>query len=133
MADCEQEAMTIINERQKTHGDFYRNAMMAQELKDVMRRGKNWKTLDDTERETLEMIASKIGRILSGNPHEIDHWRDIAGYATLIERWLTSCTVSENNPTLRPGGCNPATPAPSQASCVWPLTPQEEEERAALR
>lgn len=79
----------ILDEREKTHGDFYRVAMMAQELKDVMRRGKNWSEMDDTERETLEMIATKIGRILSGYPHEIDHWRDIAGYATLIERWLT--------------------------------------------
>lgn len=79
----------ILDEREKTHGDFHRVAGTAQELKDVMRRGKNWKTLDDTERETLEMIASKVGRIMSGNPHEIDHWRDIAGYATLIERWLT--------------------------------------------
>jgi hypothetical protein len=78
----------ILDEREKTHGNFHRVAMMAQELKDVMRRGKNWKTLDDTQRETLEMIASKIGRIMSGNPHEIDHWRDIAGYATLIEQWL---------------------------------------------
>lgn len=79
----------ILDEREKTHGDYHRVAMMAQELKDAMRRGKNWRTLDDTHRETLEMIASKIGRILSGNPHEVDHWRDIAGYATLIERWLT--------------------------------------------
>lgn len=82
--------MTIINERQKTHGDYYRTAGTAQELKDVMRRGKNWKTLDDTQREALEMIATKIARTLSGNPYEPDHWRDIAGYATLIEKWLTS-------------------------------------------
>lgn len=123
--------MTIIDERQKTHGDFYRVAGTAQELKDVLRRGKNWKTLDDTQRETLEMIATKIARILSGNPHEVDHWRDIAGYATLIERWLTSCTASERDPTRRPGGCNPATPVPSQAASVWPLTPEEEEIEAA--
>lgn len=123
--------MTIIDERQKTHGDFYRVAGTAQELKDVLRRGKTWKVLDDTERETLEMIATKIGRILSGNPHEIDHWRDIAGYAQLIERWLTSCTASGGDPTPRPGGCNPATPAPSQVSSVWPLSPEEEEIEAA--
>lgn len=123
----------ILDEREKTHGDYYRVAMMAQELKDVMRRGKNWKTLDDTQREALEMIASKIGRILSGNPHEIDHWRDIAGYAALIERWLTACTASECGPIHRPAAGSPATPAPSQVTSVWPLTPQEEEERAALR
>lgn len=123
----------ILDEREKTHGDYYRVAMMAQELKDVMRRGKNWKTLDDTQRETLEMIASKIGRIMSGNPHEADHWRDIAGYAALIERWLTACTASGGGPTRRPAASSPATPAPSPVSSVWPLTPQEEEERVALR
>ena len=123
----------ILDEREKTHGDFYRVAGTAQELKDVMRRGKNWDEIDDTEREALEMIATKIGRILSGYPHEADHWRDIAGYATLIERWLTSCTASECGPIHRPAAGSPATPAPSQVTSVWPLTPQEEEERAALR
>ena len=125
--------MTIIDERQKTHGDFYRVAGTAQELKDVLRRGKNWKTLDDTQRETLEMIATKIGRILSGNPHEIDHWRDIAGYAALIERWLTSCTASGGDPTPHPGGCNPPTPVPSPAASVWPMSPEEEEREVAAR
>ena len=53
----------ILAERQKTHGDFYDVARMAQELKDAMRRGKTWGSLDDIEREALQMIASKIGRI----------------------------------------------------------------------
>ena len=119
--------MSIIDERQKTHGDFYRVAGAAQELKDVLRRGKNWTTLDDTQRETLEMIASKIGRILSGNPHEVDHWKDIAGYAALIERWLTSCTASERGPIDLPGAGSHATPAPSLGAVVWPLSPEEEE------
>ena len=116
----------ILDEREKTHGDFYRVAGTAQELKDVMRRGKNWKTLDDTQRETLEMIASKIGRIMSGNPHEADHWRDIAGYAALIERWLTACTASECGPIHRPAAGSPATPAPSPVASVSPITPEEE-------
>jgi hypothetical protein len=88
----------IIDEREKTHGDYYQVSMMAQELKDAMRRGKKWRILDDMQRETLEMIASKISRILSGNPHESDHWRDIAGYATLIERWLTPPADLETKP-----------------------------------
>jgi hypothetical protein len=108
----------ILDEREKTHGDYYQVSMMAQELKDAMRRGKKWRILDDMQRETLEMIASKISRILSGNPHESDHWRDIAGYATLIERWLTSCTASDDDPTRRHGGCNPATPAPVREAFV---------------
>ena len=123
----------LLDEREKTHGAFYNVASMAQELKDAMRRGRNWKILDDTERETLEMIASKIGRILAGNPHEPDHWRDIAGYATLIERALTACSASEGDPTPRPAGCSPATPAPSRAASVWPLSPEEEEREVAAR
>lgn len=121
----------ILDERQKTHGDFDLTAMIAQELKDALRRGKNWREMDDTEREALEMIATKIGRILSGNPYEVDHWRDIAGYAALIERWLTSCTASGDGPTHRPAAGSPATPAPSPVSSVWPLTPEEEEIEAA--
>ena len=121
----------ILDEREKTHGDYYQVSMMAQELKDAMRRGKKWRILDDMQRETLEMIASKISRILSGNPHEPDHWRDIAGYATLIERWLTPCTASGGGPIPHPAASNPATPAPVRGASVWPITPEEEEERAA--
>ena len=123
----------ILDERQKTHGDFDLTAMIAQELKDAMRRGKNWSEMDDTEREALEMIATKIGRILSGNPHDVDHWRDIAGYAALIERWLISCTDSGDGPTHRPAAGSPATLVPSPVSSVWPLTPEEEEAQAAQR
>ena len=123
----------LLDEREKTHGAFYNVASMAQELKDAMRRGRNWKVLDDTERETLEMIASKIGRILAGNPHEPDHWRDVAGYATLIERALTACSASEGGPTPRPAGCSLATPAPSRAASVWPMSPEEEEREVAAR
>jgi hypothetical protein len=36
------------------------------------------------QRESLDMIAHKIARILNGNPNVHDHWHDIAGYATLV-------------------------------------------------
>ena len=126
----------ILAERQKTHGDFYDVAMMAQELKDAMRRGKTWGSLDDTEREALQMIASKIGRILAGNHDEVDHWRDIAGYAELAVRELDRLTAyisGGHDPTPRPGACSPETPAPAPAASVWPMTPEEEEQAAARR
>lgn len=79
----------ILNERQKTHGDYELHAQITQELKRVIA-VYDREDLSDTQRETLDMIAHKIGRILAGNPHFADHWTDIAGYARLIERQLSS-------------------------------------------
>ena len=44
----------------------------------------NWKSLSEVQKEALEMIQHKIGRILAGNPDHKDHWDDIAGYAKLV-------------------------------------------------
>ena len=40
--------------------------------------------LDADQVEALDMIATKIARILNGNPDHVDSWIDIAGYATLV-------------------------------------------------
>lgn len=75
----------LLEEREETHGDFTHVADYAQNLKRVMRGGGRFDDeLSDVMRESLDVIASKIGRILSGNAYEPDHWRDIAGYATLV-------------------------------------------------
>ena len=107
----------LLNDRQKTHGDYYNVASTAQALKDEMRRGKNWKILDDMQRETLEMVATKIGRILSGNPHEVDHWKDGAGYFQLI---VNACNAVERDPTRPHGAHSPDTPAPVPPTFVVP-------------
>ena len=78
----------VLTERAKTHGDFYDVATTAQELKDALRRGKNWKVLDDTQREALEMVATKIARMLSGDPLYLDNVVDIIGYMTLLKRHI---------------------------------------------
>ena len=125
---------SIIDEREKTHGPFRVVAAKAQQIKDAMRGGANWNEMDDIQREALEMIASKIGRVLAGNHDEVDHWRDISGYAELVVRELARLNAyiaGGCDPTPRPGECNPATPVPSQAASVWPLTPEEEEQAAA--
>lgn len=74
---------TILAERGKTHGDYGEHAEITQQIKRLMQVQPNWAALYNHERETLDMIAHKVGRILAGNPHFEDHWRDIAGYATL--------------------------------------------------
>jgi Domain of unknown function (DUF6378) len=80
--------MTNINEtlaeREKTYGDFKNVADISQRLKMIMRFGRNWHLMSDDKQESLDMIASKIARILSGDDNLHDSWHDIAGYATLV-------------------------------------------------
>lgn len=79
----------ILAERQTTHGEFKDNARMSQNIKRLMEGTKNWQSLEDFQKESLHMIAHKIGRILEGNPHFKDHWDDIAGYAKLVADRVT--------------------------------------------
>ena len=75
----------LLVERQSTHGSFEHNAMISQELKEIMRNprpGIQPPSLS-VHREALDMIALKLSRILSGQAHYADHWDDIAGYAKL--------------------------------------------------
>jgi hypothetical protein len=74
-----------LEERGKIHGDFDKNATTAQTLKMILRAGVNWPTLLNVQKEAIEMIAFKLSRIVNGDPHSIDSWHDIIGYAKLVE------------------------------------------------
>ena len=74
----------LITERGIRYGKFKDGAEIMQELKDVMRKVDGWHNLTPSQREALDMIQHKIGRILNGDPTYDDSWKDIAGYATLI-------------------------------------------------
>ena len=74
----------LITERGSRYGKFKDGAEIMQELKDVMREVDGWHNLTPSQREALDMIQHKIGRILNGEPTYDDSWKDIAGYATLI-------------------------------------------------
>lgn len=89
----------ILRERGKTHGRFADNARVTQRIKDMIR--SELHTMDHflsvVQNEALDMIAHKIGRIVAGNPNVEDHWRDIAGYATLVADELRSAQQKEND------------------------------------
>lgn len=74
----------ILQERGNRYGLFTNHAEITQSLKTVMHQTENWQHLDDAMKESLEMIAHKIGRILNGDPYYDDSWIDIAGYAELV-------------------------------------------------
>lgn len=76
--------MQLLAEREKTHGDYKLTAQTAQTFKIIFQRGPSYKYLTATQKESLDMIAVKLARVVCGDPNEPDHWRDIAGYAQLI-------------------------------------------------
>jgi hypothetical protein len=73
----------LLSERHTTHGSFRQNACVAQQLKAVFRSAPGWSGLDDRQRESLDLIATKVGRILSGQGSFAEHWNDAAGYCQL--------------------------------------------------
>lgn len=77
-----------LEARGQTYGRFEDVAATAQEIKSAFRKGRNWSRLARDQREALELIATKIARILEGDPDYVDNWHDVAGYAGLIVRNL---------------------------------------------
>ena len=76
----------ILDSRATDYGTFADNSRLAQALKRAMadHASDHGRTFADDQWEALEMIASKISRIVNGNPDKVDNWDDIAGYAKLI-------------------------------------------------
>lgn len=81
----------ILEERAKVHGDFERFARLCQDLKHIAQQFQinNEVYMSSVQNEALNMILHKIARVLNGDPNHVDHWDDIAGYATLVSRNLT--------------------------------------------
>lgn len=91
MAQPKSNVDKTLKAHEKLYGNFAEQSVTAQQLKFVMRNIRiedEWQNLIADQREALEMIATKISRILHGDPNHIDSWHDIAGYALLIERRL---------------------------------------------
>jgi hypothetical protein len=80
----------LLTERQKTHGSFGENAEISTHNKIWWHTRKGWDALIPVQKEALDMISLKISRILSGQPNEVDHWDDIAGYAKLAADQIRS-------------------------------------------
>lgn len=90
MSDIEE----TLAERGSRYGSFTEHARITQSLKDAMTVSPNWTRLAPDQKEALEMVAHKIGRILNGDPDYHDSWHDIVGYAKLVADRL--------DPTPRP-------------------------------
>lgn len=74
----------ILNERGSRYGPFTGHADVTQKIKHAMSRGVSWHKLAPDQKEALEMVAHKIGRIVNGDPNYDDSWVDIVGYVQLV-------------------------------------------------
>jgi hypothetical protein len=98
--------MNILTEREKTHGNFEDVARVAQDFKTTIWAMQETHGLPWLYKESLEMICTKIARIVCGDCTEIDHWRDIIGYAQLsinnIEKEVPGNPVNKETPDEMP-------------------------------
>lgn len=74
----------VLAERETTYGSFLLNSVLAQDIKTLIHESAP-EGFPLYMLEALDQIASKISRIIVGNPYYKDSWKDIAGYAKLIE------------------------------------------------
>lgn len=88
----------ILKERGDKYGPFVVHAKVTQSLMRVL-----LETLNENPRflslgfqeqavivESMHMIAHKLGRIVNGEPTYDDSWDDIAGYAKLVSKHIST-------------------------------------------
>ena len=74
----------VLNERAQTYGQYHMVSKISQDVKKVIRNSPNYPIMPDYMKESLDLIANKLARILNGDPLYDDSWRDISGYCTLV-------------------------------------------------
>lgn len=92
-----------LAERGKRYGSFTDHAEITQFLKRALQNHQGWSRLSGDQKEALDMIAHKIGRILSGDPNYADSWHDIAGYAKLVDDRLQTQPADVAPGAMKPG------------------------------
>lgn len=100
----------LLEERKSSHGEYSEHAAATQGVMDVLMSHRNWAHLPPMIRETLHMIAHKMGRIVTGNPCHQDHYDDIAGYAVLISQRMPMVQAQYLQLLLKAAGDRPGTP-----------------------
>ena len=74
----------VLDDREKRYGQYQVVSKISQELKYIMQYSPNYSKMPDYMKESLDLIANKLARILNGDPLYDDSWRDISGYCTLV-------------------------------------------------
>jgi hypothetical protein len=76
----------VLDARAEQYGSFMQSSDTVIRIKGIMHNAvaRNAVHLYPDQLQALDMIATKISRIVHGNPNHLDSWVDIAGYAQLV-------------------------------------------------
>ena len=76
----------VLDARAEQYGSFMQSSDTVIRIKGIIHNAvaRNEVHLYPDQLQALDMIATKISRIVHGNPNHLDSWIDIAGYATLV-------------------------------------------------
>lgn len=77
-----------IAERENTHGSFELRSEIARRLRDAMSLHERDNGFTAPQEDALIHICNKLSRIAAGDSNHVDHWLDVAGYATLVAEGL---------------------------------------------
>jgi hypothetical protein len=77
------DAKVLTSVRKEQHGDWMAQSLTANNLKQAAHEGSGWGNMSASQQEAVDMILTKVSRIVTGNPYHQDHWDDIGGYALL--------------------------------------------------
>ncbi len=80
--------VALVTERESTHGEFNQTAAVVQSLSQALYRHSGSTAFTPPQQHAIDMIIVKLARIVAGDRYHEDHWRDIAGYATLVANGL---------------------------------------------
>lgn len=77
-----------LRERNARYGDWPDQAQIIEDMVAALEVWPGWKRMKAYQREGIRHIVDKIARSVSGDPNYIDHWHDMAGYASVVERFM---------------------------------------------
>ncbi len=86
------EISNLLAQRGEEYGNFMANADITIKIKQILHRriADRGLNLFPDQLHAMDMIATKLARIVNGNYNNVDSWKDIAGYAKLVVDRLES-------------------------------------------
>ena len=78
------EIKETLSTREGQYGEYRVVSEISQNIKAIIKDSPNYKLMPTYMKESLDMIANKMARILNGNYYLNDSWHDIGGYAALV-------------------------------------------------